>query len=141
MKYLIFLCLVFNSCGITITRGNSELSKTAQKAESYIIKTQKLKPNVTHQSIEFGELKIFDLNNLLSEYEIPTIYEDSPWAHAFNRNAFAWIKTLNNTKRISYSMSYIYGWRENKSDPWTPYWTIVLFDNDYNVIGAVQYQP
>jgi hypothetical protein len=72
----ILLVLFLNTFGQTIEKkGSTELEK---KIEIYII--EKTNPKFYH-TIEFGEKKIFNLDQLINDYKIPVIFSDEPIAH------------------------------------------------------------
>lgn len=115
--------------------GKTDIEK---KVETYII--DKIKP-IYYHSIEFGEKKVFDLNQLIEDYEVPTIFNDEPKAIKQNNEAFEWLKTFNNETNIAYSMTLIFGLKEKNSDAWDSYWMIVLLDNNLNILGHFYYAP
>ncbi len=132
----ILLAFFLNACGQPIEKsGKTDIEK---KVETYII--DKIKPKF-YLSIEFGEKKSFDLNQLIKDYKVPSIFNDEPKAIQQNKEAFEWLKTFNNEVSIAYSMSFIFGTKENKSDAWDSYWVIVLFDSDSNIVGHFYYAP
>ena len=139
LSILVFTNIVFSSCGVKSPKVNTQLTENEKKAEKYIINT--LKPTIEHHSIEFGELKKFDIDELISEHKIPTIFGDFPLAFEDNEKAFDWLKSFSEEVAIAYSMTYTYGLRANKSDAWDSFWCIILFDNEYNVIEAINYAP
>jgi hypothetical protein len=137
-KIITFVLLAFylSAYGQSIEKsGKTDIEK---KVETYII--EKTNPKYYH-SIEFGEKKAFDLNQLIKNYEIPTIFNDEPKVIKQNKEAFEWLKTFNNEASIAYSMSLTFGLKENNSDAWDSYWVIVLFDSDINIIGYFYYAP
>lgn len=137
-KIITFILLAFylSAYGQPIEKsGKTDIEK---KVETYII--EKTNPKYYH-SIEFGEKKAFDLNQLIKNYEIPTIFNDEPKVIKQNKEAFEWLKTFNNEASIAYSMSLTFGLKENNSDAWDSYWVIVLFDSDINIIGYFYYAP
>ena len=137
-KIFTFILLAFflNACGQPIERsGKTDIEK---KVETYII--VKTNPKYYH-SIEFGEKKAFDLNQLIEDYEIPTIFNDEPKAIKQNKEAFEWLKKFNNETNIAYSMTLTFGLKEKKSDAWDSYWMIVLLDNNLNILGHFYYAP
>ena len=116
-------------------RGKSD---TEKKVENYII--DKTNPKYYH-SIEFGEKKVFDLNQLIKDFEIPTIFSDESEEIKKNKEAFKWLKTFNNETNIAYSMTLTFGLKEKKTDAWNPYWIILLFNSETNIIGDFYYAP
>ena len=116
-----------------------ELTETEKKAETFIIST--LKPDIYHHSIEFGELKKFNIDELILEHKTPKIFDDLPLAYEDNERAFEWLKSFSEEVTIAYSMTYTYGLKKNKSDAWDSFWAIILFDNEYNVIESLSYAP
>ena len=116
-------------------RGKSD---TEKKVENYII--YKTNPKYYH-SIEFGEKKVFDLNQLIKDFEIPTIFSDESEEIKKNKEAFKWLKTFNNETNIAYSMTLTFGLKEKKTDAWNPYWIILLFNSETNIIGDFYYAP
>lgn len=134
----IFILMVFflNACGQPIEKsGKTDLEK---KVESYVI--EKTNPKYYH-SIEFGQKKVFDLNQLIKDYEIPDIFYDEPKAIIQNMEAFEWLKAFNNEANISYSMSFTFGLKEKQSDAWDSIWIVLLFDAETNIIGHFYYAP
>jgi len=132
----ILLALFLNACGQPIEKsGTTELEK---KVETYII--EKTNPKFYH-TIEFGEEKVFNLDQLIKDYKIPEIFNDEPKAYKQNEEAFEWLKTFNKESSIAYSMTFIYGLKEKKPDAWDSLWVIVLFDSDLNIIGHFYYAP
>ena len=133
-----FILLVFflNACGQPIEKSGK--TDTEKKVEMYII--DKTKPKYYH-SIECGEKIKFDLNQLIEDYEVPSIFNDEPKAIKQNKEAFEWLRTYNNEASIAYSMSFTFGMKEIKSDAWDSYWVLVLFDRDSNIIGPFFYTP
>lgn len=137
-KNLVFVLLAFslNAFGQPIEKsGKTEIEK---KVETYIIK--KTKPKYYH-SIEFGEKKAFDLNQLIEDYEYPNIFNDEPNAFKQNKEAFEWLNAFNNEANIAYSMTLTYGMKEKNSDAWDSYWVIILFDSNNKIIGHFHYAP
>ena len=90
-------------------RGKSD---TEKKVENYII--DKTNPKYYH-SIEFGEKKVFDLNQLIKDFEIPTIFSDESEEIKKNKEAFKWLKTFNNETNIAYSMTLTFGLKGKKN--------------------------
>lgn len=132
----ILLGLFLNTFGQTIEKnGTTELEK---KAEIYII--EKTNPKFYH-TIEFGEKKIFNLDQLINDYKIPEIFNDEPLAHEQNEDAFEWLKTFNKESSIAYSMNLTFGLKEKKLDAWDSFWVILLFDSNLNIIGHFYYVP
>ena len=132
----ILLVLSLYSQGQPIQRSGK--SDTEKKVENYII--DKTNPKYYH-SIEFGEKKVFDLNQLIKDFEIPTIFSDESEEIKKNKEAFKWLKTFNNETNIAYSMTLIFGLKEKKTDAWNPYWIILLFNSETNIIGDFYYAP
>lgn len=125
-----------NACGQHIEKsGKTDLEK---KVESYVI--EKTNPKY-YRSIEFGQKKVFDLNQLIKDYEIPDIFYDEPKAIIQNKEAFEWLKAFNNEANISYSMSFTFGLKEKQSDSWDSIWIVLLFDAETNIIGHFYYAP
>lgn len=125
-----------NACSQPIEKsGITDLEK---KVESYVI--EKTNPKYYH-SIEFGQKKVFDLNQLIKDYEIPDIFYDEPKAIIQNKEAFEWLKAFNNEANISYSMSITFGLKEKQSDAWDSIWIVLLFDAETNIIGHFYYAP
>ena len=133
---LILLVFSINAWGQPIEKsGKTEIEK---KVETYII--EKTSPKYYH-SIEFEKKNGFDLNQLIKDYEIPTIFNAEPKAIKQNREAFEWLKDFNNEANITYSMSLTFGLKEKDSDAWDSHWVILLFDSDTNIIGHFYYAP
>ena len=132
----ILLVLSLYSQGQPIQKSGK--SDTEKKIENYII--DKTNPKYYH-SIEFGEKKVFDLNQLIKDFEIPTIFSDESEEIKKNKEAFKWLKTFNNETNIAYSMTLTFGLKEKKTDAWNPYWIILLFNSETNIIGDFYYAP
>ena len=132
----ILLVLSLYSQGQPIQKSGK--SDTEKKVENYII--DKTNPKYYH-SIEFGEKKVFDLNQLIKDFEIPTIFSDESEEIKKNKEAFKWLKTFNNETNIAYSMTLTFGLKEKKTDAWNPYWIILLFNSETNIIGDFYYAP
>ena len=132
----ILLVLTLNSQGQPIEKSGK--SDTEKKVEIYII--DKTNPKYYH-SIEFGEKKVFDLNQLIKDFEIPTIFSDESEEIKKNKEAFKWLKTFNNETNIAYSMTLTFGLKGKKTDAWNPYWIILLFNSETNIIGDFYYAP
>jgi hypothetical protein len=132
----ILLGLFVNTFGQTIEKnGTTELEK---KVEIYII--EKTNPKFYH-TIEFGEKKVFNLNQLINDYKIPVIFSDDPKAHEQNEKAFEWLITFNQESSIAYSMNLTYSLKEKKLDAWDSFWVIVLLDSNLNIIQYFCYAP
>ena len=132
----ILLVLSLYSQGQPIQKSGK--SDTEKKIENYII--DKTNPKYYH-SIEFGEKKVFDLNQLIKDFEIPTIFSDESEEIKKNKEAFKWLKTFNNETNIAYSMTLTFGLKGKKTDAWNPYWIILLFNSETNIIGDFYYAP
>ncbi len=132
----ILLVLSLYSQGQPIEKSGK--SDTEKKIENYII--DKTNPKYYH-SIEFGEKKVFDLNQLIKDFEIPTIFSDESEEIKKNKEAFKWLKTFNNETNIAYSMTLTFGLKEKKTDAWNPNWIILLFNSETNIIGDFYYAP
>ena len=132
----ILLVLSLYSQGQPIQRSGK--SDTEKKVENYII--DKTNPKYYH-SIEFGKKKVFDLNQLIKDFEIPTIFSDESEEIKKNKEAFKWLKTFNNETNIAYSMTLTFGLKGKKTDAWNPYWIILLFNSETNIIGDLYYAP
>ena len=132
----ILLVLSLYSQGQPIQKSGK--SDTEKKVENYII--DKTNPKYYH-SIEFGEKKVFDLNQLIKDFEIPTIFSDESEEIKKNKEAFKWLKTFNNETNIAYSMTLTFGLKEKKTDAWNPYWIILLLNSETNIIGDFYYAP
>ena len=133
---IILMVFFLNACGQPIEKsGKTDLEK---KVESYVI--EKTNPKYYH-SIEFGQKKVFDLNQLIKDYEIPDIFYDEPKSIIQNKEAFEWLKAFNNEANISYSMSFTFGLKEKQSDSWDSIWIVLLFDAETNIIGHFYYAP
>ena len=136
IKTIILMVFFLNACGQPIEKsGKTDLEK---KVESYVI--EKTNPKYYH-SIEFGQKKVFDLNQLIKDYEIPDIFYAEPKAIIQNKEAFEWLKAFNNEANISYSMSFTFGLKEKQSDAWDSIWIVLLFDAETNIIGHFYYAP
>jgi len=132
----VLLALFLNACGPSIEKsGKTDLEK---KVETYII--NKTNPKY-YTSTEFEEKKAFDLNQLIAAHKVPVIFNDEPKAFKQNEDAFEWLKTFSNEVSIAYSMTFIFGLKEKRSDAWDSYWVIVLLDNNLNIIGHFYYAP
>lgn len=132
----ILLGFFINTFGQSIEKnGTTELEK---KVETYII--EKTNPKFYH-TIEFGEKKIFNLDQLINDYKIPIIFSDEPIAHEQNEDAFEWLITFNQESNIAYSMNLTYGLKEKKLDAWDSFWVIILLDSNLNIIGHLYYVP
>ena len=105
----ILLVLSLYSQGQPIQKSGK--SDTEKKVENYII--DKTNPKYYH-SIEFGKKKVFDLNQLIKDFEIPTIFSDESEEIKKNKEAFKWLKTFNNETNIAYSMTLTFGLKEKK---------------------------
>ena len=132
----ILLVLSLYSQGQPIQKSGK--SDTEKKIENYII--DKTNPKYYH-SIEFGEKKVFDLNQLIKDFEIPTIFSDESEEIKKNKEAFKWLKTFNNETNIAYSITLTFGLKEKKTDAWNPYWIILLLNSETNIIGDFYYAP
>jgi hypothetical protein len=133
---VILLALFLNACGQSIEKsGTTELEK---KVETYII--EKITPKFYH-TIEFGEKKAFDLEQLIKDYKIPEIFNDEPKAFKQNEEVFEWLREFNHDASIAYTMSLTFGLKEKRSDAWDSYWLIVLFNSNFNIIGHFFYAP
>ena len=132
----ILLVLSLYSQGQPIQKSGK--SDTEKKVEIYII--DKTNPKYYH-SIVFGEKKVFDLNQLIKDFEIPTIFSDESEEIKKNKEAFKWLKTFNNETNIAYSMTLTFGLKGKKTDAWNPYWIILLFNSETNIIGDFYYAP
>ena len=132
----ILLVLSLYSQGQPIEKSGK--SDTEKKVEIYII--DKTNPKYYH-SIEFGEKKVFDLNQLIKDFEIPTIFSDESEEIKKNKEAFKWLKTFNNETNIAYSMTLTFGLKEKKTDAWNPYWIILHLNSETNIIGDFYYAP
>ena len=132
----ILLVLSLYSQGQPIQKSGK--SDTEKKVENYII--DKTNPKYYHL-IEFGKKKVFDLNQLIKDFEIPTIFSDESEEIKKNKEAFKWLKTFNNETNIAYSMTLTFGLKEKKTDAWNPYWIILLFNSETNIIGDFYYAP
>jgi hypothetical protein len=132
----IMLTLFLNALGQPIEKsGTTELEK---KVETYII--GETNPKFYH-TIEFGEKKVFNLDQLIKDYKIPEIFNDEPTAYKQNDEAFEWLKTIHKESSISYSMNLTYGLKEKKLDSWDSFWVIILLDRDLNIIAYFYYAP
>jgi hypothetical protein len=139
IKVILVLALTafyLNLFGQNLERsGKSDLEV---KVESYII--DQIQPKY-YYSIEFGPIEVFDLHPLINAYEFPTIFYDEPIAIKENKEVFTWLQEFTMDYDIAYSMKFLFGTKEQESEAWTPYWSIVLIDNNFNIIEYLTYHP
>lgn len=135
---ILFLMLTFVVCGQTNSKNKAELTKIESNIESYIIEEYQLE---NHHSIEFHEIITFNLYKLIADYMNPTIYSNNYEAFKGNKEIFDWLIDYSQSVTISYSMQYIYGWKKENENAWTPRWTLIFLDQDYNIIEHLQYTP
>lgn len=134
----IFFSLLFVASGQTNNEGEDELSELQKDIESYIIKKFNCE---YHISIEFQQKKFFHLNNLIAEHKNPELFKDEPRAIEDNKEAFKWLEKIASEYVITYSMTYIFGTKDEESEAWNLYWVLLLLDDESEIIGHIRYFP
>ena len=135
---LIFSALLFISCGQSSSNNKNEYTDLEQRIEGYIV--ERIIPQY-HQSIEFQEKRKFNLNQLIAEHKTPEIYDDVPKAFQENEEAFKQLEQLSNDLNIAYSMTYVFGYKNEETDPWYSSWMLMLLDEEDNIVGHIRYNP
>lgn len=134
----LFLMSTFVVCGQTNSDYKVKTTDIESNIESYIIEEYQLEQ---HHSIEFDEIETFNLYKLIADYRDPSIHTNDYEAFKRNKEVFDWLINYSQWVTISYSMKYIYGWKKEKEEAWTPRWTLIFLDQDYNILEHLQYTP
>lgn len=135
---IILSALLFISCGQSNSSNEKEFSELEQRIEAYIV--ERIIPQ-HHQSIEFHEKKKFNLNQLIADHKTPEIYHDVPKAFQENEEAFKLLEQLSNELNIAYSMTYVFEYKNEETDPWYSSWILMLLDEEDNIVGHIRYNP
>mgnify|MGYP007055442684 FL=1 len=139
MKYIttiILFTLSLNTFGQNIQKSGSTVLE--KKIENYII--EKSEPKYFH-TIEFSEIKKFDLEQLIADYKAPSIFSDKPEALLFNQEAFEWLVDFSAEGTIFYCTEYCFATKEKRLDSWNVNWSILFLDDEQNIIEYMNYYP
>ena len=129
------LCVTYAQ---TVPNEEKKLTRHQKKVEQYII--EKFHCDY-HISIEFHDILLFDLQKLLADHKTPKIFKDEPRAINDNKKAFDWLEEVGNEYDIPYSMTYIFGTKDEEDDEWNSMWVLLLLDYDMQIIGHIRYFP
>ena len=110
---LILSTLLFTATGQTNSVDQNKLTDLQKRIEAYII--EKFHCHY-HHSIEFHDVLLFDLHQLIDDHKQPDIFKDEPRAIKDNQEAFDWLEEVGNEYDIPYSMTYIFGTKDHEED-------------------------
>jgi hypothetical protein len=116
-----------------VNRGELE-----KKLEEYLVKEFQVN---YFKSIELGELKTYDFDQILEEFGQPVIYADSPELVELNAMMLEELKKLSSSFEITYFIDLSFGSKTKKSAAFSPTWVLIFFDKDMNIISALNYYP
>ncbi len=138
ISILILFTLLLFSCVQKNTEQKNEHSDLEQRVEAYIV--ERIVPQY-HQSIEFHPKKEFNLNQLIADHKTPQIYSNVPKAYEENEEAFELLEEISNNTNIAYSMTYVFGYKNEETDPWYSSWILILLDKNDEIVGEIRYNP
>ncbi len=138
ISILILFTLLLFSCLQKNTDQKNEHSDLEQRVEAYIV--ERIVPQY-HQSIEFHPKKEFNLNQLIADHKTPQIYSNVPKAYEENEEAFKLLEEISNNSKIAYSMTYVFGYKNEETDPWYSSWILILLDKNDEIVGEIRYNP
>ncbi|NLZ94216.1 MAG: hypothetical protein GX921_00110 [Bacteroidales bacterium] len=138
ITFFILFSLLFAAYGQTNNEEGKEPTELQKKIEAYIIDTFHC---TYHNSIEFHEKKPFNLNQLIADHKTPEILKDDPRAIIDNKEAFDWLEEVSSEYVIPYSMTYVFGTKDEELDEWNPMWVLLLLDDELEIIGHIRYFP
>ena len=130
--------LLFTATGQTNSADQSKLTDLQKRIEAYIIEKFHCQ---YHTSIEFHDILLFDLDQLIDDHKQPDIFKDEPRAIKDNQEAFDWLEEVGTQYDIPYSMTYIFGTKDHEEDAWNPMWVLLLLDYEMEIIGHIRYFP
>lgn len=134
----ILFTFMLSTYGQKQSNDKNRLSKFEKKVEAYIIEQFGCK---YHHSIEFNKKKKFNLEQLIADHKIPVILKNEPRALKDNEEAFDWLEEIDREIIIAYSMTYIFGMKDEELDAWDPLWVLLLLNDDSEIIGHIRYFP
>ena len=134
----IFSSLLFTLYGQSNSGEKQKLTALQKRVEAYII--DKFHCDY-HTSIEFHDIELFDLKQLIANHKTPVILKDDPRAIKDNREAFAWLEEVGSEYDIPYSMTYIFGTKDDEDEEWIPMWVLLLMDQEMEIVGHIRYFP
>lgn len=135
---LILSTLLFAAMAQTDSVDENKLTPLQKRVEAYIIDKFHCQ---FHTSIEFHDIELFDLKQLIANHKQPQILKDDPRAIKDNREAFAWLEEVGSEYDIPYSMTYIFGTKDDEAEEWIPMWVLLLLDNEMEIVGHIRYFP
>ena len=130
--------LLFTAIAQTDRVDENKLTALQKRVEAYIIDKFHCE---YHTSIEFHDIELFDLKQLIANHKKPEILKDDPRAIKDNREAFAWLEEVGSEYDIPYSMTYIFGTKDDEAEEWIPMWVLLLLDNEMEIVGHIRYFP
>ena len=129
---------LFTAIAQTDRVDENKLTALQKRVEAYIIDKFHCE---YHTSIEFHDIELFDLKQLIANHKKPEILKDDPRAIKDNREAFAWLEEVGSEYDIPYSMTYIFGTKDDEAEEWIPMWVLLLLDNEMEIVGHIRYFP
>ena len=130
--------LLFTAIAQTDRVDENKLTALQKRVEAYIIDKFHCE---YHTSIEFHDIELFDLKQLIANHKKPEILKDDPRAIKDNREAFAWLEEVGSEYDIPYSMTYIFGTKDDEDEEWIPMWVLLLMDQEMEIVGHIRYFP
>lgn len=129
---------LFAAYGQINNEDENKLTELQKEIEAYIIDKFNCKH---HISIEFKERNLFDLDQLIANHKQPEILKDDPRAVNDNKEAFNWLEEVGNEYLITYSMTYVFGTKDEEDEEWNTFWILLLLDEESEIIGHIRYFP
>ena len=130
--------LLFTLYGQSNSGEKQKLTALQKRVEAYIIDKFHCE---FHTSIEFHHIELFDLKQLITNHKQPQILKDDRRAIKDNREAFAWLEEVGSEYDIPYSMTYIFGTKDDEAEEWIPMWVLLLLDEEFEIVGHIRYFP
>ena len=130
--------LLFTAIAQTDRVDENKLTALQKRVEAYIIDKFHCE---YHTSIEFHDIELFDLKQLIANHKKPEILKDDPRAIKDNREAFAWLEEVGSEYDIPYSMTFIFGTKDDEAEAWVPMWVLLLLDDELEIVGHIRYFP
>ena len=130
--------LLFTAIAQTDRVDENKLTALQKRVEAYIIDKFHCE---YHTSIEFHDIELFDLKQLIANHKKPEILKDDPRAIKDNREAFAWLEEVGSEYDIPYSITYIFGTKDDEDEEWIPMWVLLLMDQEMEIVGHIRYFP
>ncbi len=139
MQKVIITFILTCSCMVSYSQ-NADLIKPflKQKIKNHVRQNY---DNKRITSIEFHMIYTFKFEDIKAKYETPSIFINEDYAVQHNIQMIKDLRKIADLKHITAFTEYIFGVKQKNETAWNPHWSLVLLDENNQIIKILEYYP